>query len=70
MIQGDRSDNVLTESPRMLPPPSSPIEREERVRAYLMTEALDGYTILRASWNLYLLRLPRTRFLPFNEEDD
>jgi len=70
MIQGDRSDNVLTESPRMLPPPSSPIEREEQVRAYLMTEALDGYTILRAPWNLYLLRLPRTRFLPYNEEDD
>lgn len=69
LIQGDRSNKFFTVPPRMLSPPSSAVDREERVRAYWMTEVLDGYTTLGASWNLYLLRPPLTKVLPCNEDD-
>jgi hypothetical protein len=69
LIQDDRSKKIFTVPPRMLSQPRNAIEQEERVRAYWMTEALDGYTTLGASWNLYLLRPPLTKVLPCNEDD-
>ena len=69
LVQGDRSDKLFTVPPRMLTAPRNSIEREERVRAYRMTEALDGYSTLGASWNLHLLRPPLTEVLPCNDDD-
>ena len=71
LVQGDSADKPMniTIPPRMLPPPKNSIEREERVRAYWMTEALDGYSTLGTSWNLGLLRPPLTKVLPCNEDD-
>ena len=69
LIRDDSSERLFTVPPRMLPPPSNSIEREERVRAYWMIETLDGYTTLGASWNLCLLRPPLTKVLPCNEDD-
>ena len=69
MVQGDENNQRFTVPPRMLPPPNNSIEREERVRAYWMTEALDGYSTLGAAWNVHVLRPPLTKVLPCNEDD-
>ena len=69
IVHGDNDTQRFTVPPRMLPPPTSSIEREERVRAYWMTEALDGYSTLRAAWNVHILRPPLTKVLPCNTEE-
>lgn len=69
MVQGDHNNQRFTVPPRMLPAPNNSIEREERVRAYWMTEALDGYSTLGAAWNVHILRPPLTKVLPCNEDD-
>ena len=69
MVQNENDSQRFTVPPRMLPPPNNSIEREERVRAYWMTEALDGYSTLGAAWNVHILRPPLTRVLPCNEDD-
>ena len=69
MVQGDTNSQCFTAPPRMLPPPTDSIEREERVRAYWMTEALDGYSTLGAAWNVHILRPPLTKVLPCNDDD-
>lgn len=69
IIQADNSSQAFIVPPRMPPPPDNGIEREERVRAYWMTEALDGYSTLGAAWNVHILRAPLTKVLPRNEDN-
>ena len=69
LVQGDDGGKLSAVPPRMLPLPKSAIEREERVRAYWMIEALDGISTLGASWNLYIVRPPLTKALPCNDDN-
>ena len=50
--QGENFNRLSTVQPRMLPLPHSAIDREERVRAFWMTEVLDNISTLGAAWNL------------------
>lgn len=50
--------------PRMLPFPNTLIDQEEKIRAYWMTELLDGSSTMGAAWNLSISRPPMTTAAP------
>jgi hypothetical protein len=58
---------LSTISHRMLSPPVTLIDQEERIRAYWMTEILDSMSSLGASWNLGLSRPMEEAWFPCNE---
>ena len=64
---GDDLNQMSTVTHRMLNPPSTLIEQEERIRAYWMTEVLDSMSSLGAGWNLGLSRPMEEALFPCNE---
>ncbi|KAG0646927.1 hypothetical protein D0Z07_6161 [Hyphodiscus hymeniophilus] len=60
-------NQLSTVSHRMLSPPTTLIEQEERIRAYWMTEVLDSMSSLGAGWNLGLSRPMEEAWFPCNE---
>jgi hypothetical protein len=56
-----------TMPPRMLSPPTTVIDKEERIRAYWMTEVLDSMSSLGAGWNLGISRPVEEPWFPCNE---
>lgn len=65
--QGDNFNKLSTVPPRMLPLPSTIIDREERIRAYWMTEILDGASTLGVAWNLGISPPEGTAILPCSD---
>ncbi|PSN70512.1 hypothetical protein BS50DRAFT_674871 [Corynespora cassiicola Philippines] len=63
----DNFNQVSTLPPRMLPLPVSLVNREEKIRAYWMTEVLDGSSTVGAAWNLHLSTPSHTGLLPCSE---
>ncbi|KAJ5811684.1 hypothetical protein N7474_007985 [Penicillium riverlandense] len=54
--------------PRMLFPPLTAVEREEKIRAFWTTEALDSISTLGAAWNLSVSRHEPAATAPCDEE--
>tara|TARA_R110002060_G_scaffold8349_9_gene12400 strand:- start:41 stop:508 length:468 start_codon:yes stop_codon:yes gene_type:complete len=52
----------------MLPLPDTFIEREERIRAYWMSECLDAGSTLGSAWNIGLLTSFPSEILPCSDE--
>ncbi|KIW57960.1 hypothetical protein PV05_02514 [Exophiala xenobiotica] len=65
--QGDNFNKLSTVPPRMLPLPDTIIDREERIRAYGMTEILDGASTLGVAWNLGISPPEGTAILPCSD---
>ena len=65
--QGDNFNKLSTVPPRMLPLPDTIIDREERIRAYWMTEILDGASTLGVAWNLGISPPEGTAILPCSD---
>ncbi|KAK6369904.1 hypothetical protein LTS17_009354 [Exophiala oligosperma] len=65
--QGDNFNKISTVPPRMLPLPNTIIDREERIRAYWMTEILDGASTLGVAWNLGISPPEGTAVLPCSD---
>ncbi|KAF2731017.1 hypothetical protein EJ04DRAFT_554997 [Polyplosphaeria fusca] len=63
----DNYNQNSTIPPRMLPLPDSLVNREERIRAYWMTEVLDGSSTVGAAWNLNISRPENTGLLPCSD---
>ncbi|KAF1952717.1 hypothetical protein CC80DRAFT_479097 [Byssothecium circinans] len=63
----DNFNQVSTIPPRMLPLPVSLVNREEKIRAYWMTEVLDGSSTIGAAWNLNLSKPEATGLLPCSD---
>lgn len=53
--------------PRMLPMPHSLVNREERIRAYWMTEVLDGSSTVGAAWNINISKPESSGLMPCSE---
>lgn len=60
-------DRVSTLPPRMLLVPCSLVEREEKIRAYWMTEVLDSASTLGAAWNVGISKPEAEGLLPCGE---
>lgn len=60
-------DRVSTLPPRMLVVPDSLVEREEKIRAYWMTEVLDSASTLGAAWNITISKPESTGLLPCSD---
>lgn len=54
-------------APRMLPLPSTLVDREEKIRAFWMIELLDSSSTIGASWNLGLSRPEGAGLLPCDD---
>ncbi|KAI9736206.1 MAG: hypothetical protein M1834_001091 [Cirrosporium novae-zelandiae] len=65
--QGSNINHTSTVPPRMLPLPNTIIDREERVRAYWMTEVLDSMSTIGAGWNLGILSPTPNSVLPCSD---
>ncbi|KAF2241666.1 hypothetical protein BU26DRAFT_524829 [Trematosphaeria pertusa] len=65
--QCDNFHQISTIPPRMLPLPNSLVNREEKIRAYWMTEVLDGSSTVGAAWNLNISRPESTGLLPCSD---
>ena len=59
---------MSTIPPRMLEPPTTVLEQEERIRAYWMIEALDSCSTLGTAWNISLTRPDNLEWLPCSDE--
>lgn len=66
--KGDNFNQPSTIPPRMLPIPGSLIEREECIRAYWITEALDSSSTIGAAWNLGVLKPENVEWLPCRDD--
>jgi len=66
--KGDNFNEPSTIPPRMIPKPASLIEREERIRAYWITEALDSASTIGAAWNLGVLKPENVERLPCRDD--
>ncbi|KAF2271170.1 hypothetical protein CC78DRAFT_13213 [Lojkania enalia] len=53
--------------PRMLPLPISLVNKEEKIRAYWMTEILDGSSTIGAAWNLNISTPETSGLLPCSD---
>ncbi|KAF2867810.1 hypothetical protein BDV95DRAFT_162291 [Massariosphaeria phaeospora] len=65
--QCDNFHQLSTIPPRMLPLPVSLVDREEKIRAYWMTEVLDGSSTVGAAWNVNISKPEYTGLLPCND---
>jgi hypothetical protein len=65
--QGDNFNELSTVPPRMLPLPNTIIDREERTRAYWMTEVLDNISTLGGAWNTSISPPEQTALLPCSD---
>lgn len=54
--------------PRMLPLPATAVEREEKIRAFWATEALDSASTLGVAWNLTVLKPEPMACVPCNDD--
>jgi hypothetical protein len=63
----DNYNQVSNIPPRMLPLPVSLVNREEKIRAYWMTEVLDSSSTVGAAWNLNISRPENTGLLPCSD---
>lgn len=65
--QGENFNRLSSIPPRMLPLPNTIIDREERIRAYWMTEILDNMSTLGAGWNVCISTPEVTAALPCSD---
>lgn len=66
----NRSDSFSSTAPvppRILPLPNTIIDREERIRAYWMTEMLDSMSTMGSSWSVPLTPLSPDSVLPCSD---
>ena len=66
--KGDNFNEPSTIPPRMLPKPASLIEREDSIRAYWITEALDSSSTVGAAWNLGVLKPENMEWIRCRED--
>ncbi|KAF2656749.1 hypothetical protein K491DRAFT_691794 [Lophiostoma macrostomum CBS 122681] len=63
----DNYNQLSSLPPRMLPLPNSLVNKEEKIRAYWMTEVLDCSSTVGAAWNVNISKPENTGLLPCSD---